>query len=545
MAFYQDGPELGNTYTTDAALLAALDRRLSSTVRDAWEPGLHKLGGLAAGEMLELAARAEAEPPQHVPYAPWGRRIDEIRVSDAWRRLHAIAAEEGVVATAFERADGEWSRLHQMLRLYLYHPSSAICSCPMAMTDGAARTLELFAPDTLREALLPRLLSRDPDRFWTAGQWMTERSGGSDVSGTGTVARAEGDGYRLYGDKWFTSATTSELAVTLARIERDGKRDEGLSLFLVRVRDANGQLQGIRLNRLKDKLGTRALPTAELTLDGAHGELLGEPGRGVRQISTVLNITRAYNACCAASSLGRGLALARDYAGRRSAFGKPLDQQPLHVDTLDRIDTEYRAAMLLVLELAELLGRSEAGQASAEQEMLLRILTPIAKLYTAKQAVAGISEVLECFGGAGYVEDTGLPAMLRDVQVLSIWEGTTNVLSLDLLRALARPEAGAVLAGALTARLEVIECGTLHAQRDRLEQWLLALKRRLAEAPGPAGARDLAYAAARCLCGVLLIEQAAWADTQGHSDANAAVRAAQQWVDSGGMPLAQPSGFTA
>jgi len=452
--------------------------------------------------------------------------------------LHAVVAREGVVATAFERAEGEWSRLHQMLRLFLYHPSSAFCSCPMAMTDGAARVLELHAPESLRGELLPRLLSRDPASFWTAGQWMTERSGGSDVSGTETVARTQGNGYRLYGDKWFTSATTSELAVTLARIEKDGKASEKLSMFLVRMRDAQGRLRGIRVNRLKDKLGTRALPTAELTLDGAPAQLIGEPGHGVRLISTVLNITRIYNACCAAAMLARGLQLARDYAEKREAFGRPIARHPLHAETLDRVEADYRVALLLVVEVAHLLGRSETDKASAQELQLLRLLTPVVKLYTGKQVVAGISEILECFGGAGYIEDTGLPVLLRDAQVLSIWEGTTNVLSLDLLRALATPEAAATLGSWLTERLEAVEAERWRQARDTLEQWLLVVKRRLAQdAAGPAGARGLAFDLARCLGGILLLEQAAWAETAEHDDAMAARRALDCWLASRGQPL--------
>ncbi len=541
MDFYQEGPSLTNTFSADTALCAALERMLPEAVRKALEPGLILLGQRAAGEMLELADAAERQQPEHIPFDPWGRRIDEIRVSDAWKRLHAIAAQEGVVATAFEREHGEFSRLHQMLRLYLYHPSSAICSCPMAMTDGTARVLELYAPAALRDELLPRLTSRQPEDFWTAGQWMTERTGGSDVSGTSTVARLEGDHYRLYGDKWFTSATTSELAVTLARIEDAGKPSDKLSMFLVRMRDEQGRLQGIRVNRLKDKLGTRALPTAELTLDGANAHLLGEPGRGVRQIATVLNITRAYNTCCAVGTLGRGLMLARDYADKREAFGKKLAEHALHMDTLARVEAEFRAGLLLTLELGQLLGLSETGRATPEQEMLLRILTPVAKLYTGKQVMAGISEILESFGGAGYIEDTGLPVLLRDAQVLSIWEGTTNVLSLDLIRALSERKAASALLQALRQRCSYASEGSgVREEVKVLANWLEILERQLAN-QAPSDARELGYAVARCVSGVLLLEQSAWAASGKHEDEAASTRALNLWLESGGMPLSQPS----
>ncbi|HEX6630491.1 MAG TPA: acyl-CoA dehydrogenase family protein, partial [Gemmatimonadaceae bacterium] len=345
MDFFQDPPRLGNQYDDDHLLRSWLRRALPREVHDEIEPGLRHLGARAAGDLLALADAAEREPPRHVPYDPWGRRVDVIESSDAWRALDRAAAEEGIVATAYERAHGALSRVHQLARLYLYHPSSAIYSCPLAMTDGAARTLERWgADDPYFRGVLERLTTRDPARFWTSGQWMTERTGGSDVSGTSTVARRRGDGaYALTGAKWFTSATTSQVALTLARIVGgDDMNDDadapagtaGLSLFLVELRDTQGTLRGIRVDRLKDKLGTRALPTAELTLIDAPARLVGGPGHGVRRSATVLNVTRLYKAVCAVANMRRALALAADYATRRVAFGRPLAEHPLHVETL-------------------------------------------------------------------------------------------------------------------------------------------------------------------------------------------------------------------
>ncbi|MEA5444694.1 acyl-CoA dehydrogenase family protein [Gammaproteobacteria bacterium AB-CW1] len=511
-SFFQQGPVLDGDLLADRALADYLQLRLPVDCKSRWEPGLRQLWRRARDEMPTLAAEAERDPPEHVPYDPWGRRIDRIRVSEAWRQLEAIAAEEGVVATAFERADGAWSRVHQFLRLYLYHPSSAIASCPMAMTDGAARVIELYGDGDLRERVLPRLLSCEPESFWTAGQWMTERSGGSDVSRSETVALPEEQGYRLHGVKWFTSATTSQVAMTLARVKERGGEDEKLSLFFVELRDADGALRNIQVNRLKDKLGTRALPTAELTLAGTPARMVGERGRGVATISSILNITRLYNACCAAGYIGRGLMLATDYARKRQAFGRALIDQPLHRETLADLTVEHQAAFQLVFEAARLLGRDECGAISEDEAAVLRLLTPVVKLYTGKQAVAACSEVLEAFGGAGYVEDTGLPSLLRDAQVLSIWEGTTNVLSLDLLRAMGDGEAWQTFTGFWQARLSALGAGdeSLNALADELEalaRWPQALLAE-GEARLQANARQLAYRIARLVAGILLAEQA-------------------------------------
>lgn len=524
----QARPQLANQFDDDAALRAHLAWRLPADVHAAVTPGLAALGARAAGDLLALAAAAEAAPPRLVQYDPWGRRVDRIETSPAWRALGEAAVEEGIVATAYERREGRWSRLHQFARLYLYHPSSALYSCPLAMTDGAARVLELHgSPGRVCETL-PRLTGRDPRTAWTSGQWMTEQTGGSDVSGTRTEAREVDGQVRLYGKKWFTSAVTSEMALVLAR----DPGGAGLSLYYVETRDPDGALRNIRVERLKDKLGTRAMPTAELTLDGTPAERVGEAGQGVRTVAAMLNVTRLYNACCAAAAMRRAVALARDYAGRRVAFGRPIAGHPLHAATLAELDTEVRAACALVFELALLLGVDETGAASTEERALLRLMTPVAKLYTAKQAVAVTSEALECFGGAGYIEDTDLPRLLRDAQVLPIWEGTTNVLSLDVLRALAKPGTFDAYAADVERRLRAATAPALAPAREAVAAALARLRAqfaRMGEGPDArveAEARGFAYGLARCYAGAVLV---GLAHASAGRDAHAHAAAALHW----------------
>ena len=266
---------------------------------------------------------------------------------------------------------------------------------------------------------------------------MTERTGGSDVGASETKARF-GDGtWRLYGTKWFTSATTSQMALTLGRPEGNPAGGKGLALFYVEMRDEKGQLQNISINRLKDKLGTRKIPTAELSLEGTPAVLVSDARDGIKNITPMLSLTRTWNAFGSVWIMRRGVALAQSYAKVRSAFGGKLIDKPLHLDTLAQINAKTQGATLLAFRCAEILGKIECDEASDEEESLFRILTPIAKLTTAKQAVAVCSEAVECFGGAGYIEDTGVPRLIADAQVLPIWEGTTNILSLDTLRALA------------------------------------------------------------------------------------------------------------
>jgi len=546
--FFQSPPTLGNQYLDDRVLRAYLRRTLPPEIFEEIEPDLTRLGDRAVGDLLALSDAAEAAPPRHVPYDAWGRRVDRIETSDAWRALDRVAAEEGLVAIGYERAHGALARVDQFARLYLYAPSSATYSCPLAMTDGAARCLELYGDDELRRTAFRHLTSRDPDTFWTSGQWMTERTGGSDVSGTSTVARPVGGGrtgdYRLYGTKWFTSATTAQVALTLARTEGAPAGSAGLSLFFVALRDRRGALQHIRVNRLKDKLGTRALPTAELALDGTPARLVGGLGHGVRKIAALLTITRVYNAVCALAGMRRAIALATAYARMRVAFGRPLIEQPLHVETLAAMEVECEAAFHLTFRVVELLGKEECGEADGDDLALLRLLTPVAKLYTAKQAVAVASEAIEAFGGAGYVEDTGLPRLLRDAQVLSIWEGTTNVLSLDVLRATAKGNVLGPLLRDASRRLDAVTLPELLPSvgrvRDAARRLAAHVERAATEGAEyrQAGARGVAYALARTYAGALLLDHAEWSGR--HDGDRRAATAAVRWCAQDLAPLVDP-----
>lgn len=527
--FIQDPPKLGNQYDDDPVLRGYLRWRLPKKVLAEIDADLHRLGERVVTDILALAEKAETSPPRHVPLDGWGRRIDRIETSDAWRELDRVSATEGIVATAYERAHGAHSRIDQFARLYLFAPSSALYSCPLAMTDGAARFLEVHG-DSATRGVFDRLTTRDPAKFWTSGQWMTERTGGSDVGSTTTIAKCEsGNDYRLHGLKWFTSATTSQVAMTLARIEGAQPGGAGLSVFLITLRDAAGKLRNIRVDRLKDKLGTRALPTAELTLEGTPARLVGGAGDGIRKMATLLNVTRVYNAVAAVAGMRRCVAMATDYARRRHAFGKPLIQLPLHVETLAEMQLEVRAAFLLAFRLVELLGKEESGEASESELQMLRFLIPVAKLYTAKQAIAVASETVEAFGGAGYVEDTGIPRLLRDAQVLSIWEGTTNVLSLDTLRAIERSDAIGAWTADVRRRVGTAPAPELERCAERVSTAVQSVAEYASRAAGAgkdfqqAGARAFSYAIARIEAAALLIEHATVAGD------DAAMIAAQRW----------------
>lgn len=518
MPFKQEPPALGNQYADDRALRSYLRRALPAGVLREVESSLHDLGELAGGELYRMQLAERLQEPRLVRWDAWGERVDAVEVTPLWRAAERLAAEHGLVATAYERRHGPHSRVHQAALAHLFTPSTDIYSCPLAMTDGAARTLLASGNRALIDRVVPRLTSRDPRRFWTSGQWMTEQAGGSDVGLTETAARQDAEGnWRLYGRKWFTSAVGAQVALTLARPEGNAPGGRGLALFLVETRGADGRLRGITVERLKDKLGTRKVPTAELTLEGTPAEPVRGTTDGVRHITPMLNVTRLWNGLSAAALMRRGLALARDYARRRVAFGAPLSEKPLHADTLAGLQAEAEAALHLAFRVAELVGREESGELGEEGAHLLRLLTPLMKLTTARQAVAVAGEVLEAFGGAGYVEDTGLPALARDAQVLPIWEGTTNVLALDALRAAGRGgEALASLKGEIESCARAARDGRLAGAAGvalRALEHALSWLARASAAGQPtleAGARRFALTLGRAHALALLARHAQW-----------------------------------
>ena len=329
------------------------------------------------------------------------------------------------------------ARLFAFTRTIMFSPISKVVLCPVSMSDGAARVLELFGSQKQQYDTFRRLCSTDAHENWTSGQWMTERPGGSDVSRTETVARhIAGKKYKMDGFKWFSSATDGDVALALARTDADtSKGSKGLSLFLIKIRDKQtGKLNGIRIHRLKKKFGTRYLPTAELELDGCEGELIGELGKGVATIAPVLNISRLYSAAGAVGGLSWGLRLATAYATVRPVGTGKLSELALHNDQLLKVTVLYRAYLQIFLQTVLLTGADEAEQATERERTRLRLLTPALKAFVATRGTEVYLTLMESFGGQGYMQEVGIGEMIQDLSVERIWEGTPSLLSLDVLR---------------------------------------------------------------------------------------------------------------
>ena len=523
MSFLQDAPQLTHPYRSDRLLLNLLDRALPVARRAALDVDLDALGDYAL-MAWQRAGSTTRRKPVLTRWGAWGQRIDRIELTTAWQEGPHLTTRHAILATG--HANHGHARLEQFARVYLYHLASEFYTCPLAMTDGAATAIKASGNAELIKRVLPHFLSRDASTFWLSGQWMTETIGGSDVGNTETVARQDAAGqWRLHGRKWFSSAVVGEAALALARPEGAGTGTGALALFYVETMDGERRKPGLVIDRLKDKLGTQELPTAEIHLEGLPAWPLGELAHGVRQVAPMLNVTRTWNAICAVASMARAVSLARDFATRRLAFGRPLIEQPLHAQTLADMQAQFEAAFALAFEVAHLLGRVEQGEATPEEAAVLRLLTPLAKLWTGKLAVKLCSETLECFGGAGYIEDTGLPQLLRDAQVYAIWEGTTNVLSLDSLRALAGDSLGALRA----STLRWLEGNDDIRAGSTIKQTLEAATRWLDQHGGQrdmleAGARGFAFTLARCAAAALLARQATWSKNYGDGRPTAALQ---------------------
>ncbi|GAO17940.1 hypothetical protein UVI_02026820 [Ustilaginoidea virens] len=447
------------------------------------------------------------------------------------RALTFLRCHFSMVATGYDSPYGAYSRPLQFLRTHLWVGSCANVGCPSAMQDGAACLLRRHLTDPKLSASLSaeqrkvfenayrRLTSRKPGYAWTSGQWMTERTGGSDVSLTETVATYQPDGaagllaskedqmplgpWSISGFKWFSSATDSEMSVLLARTQAGG-----LSTFLAPMRkhdplavtlggepkEDGTVLNGVRIQRLKNKFGTQSLPTAELVLDNMRGWIVGQEGRGIHEISNILTLTRVHSAVAAVGGVGRGLGIARAYAlvrevGAGNKARMRLVDSPLHMRTLAKLSAEYHRLMLITFYTSYVLGVSEHapvdGRSSAsEQQMspalqavtprkqstepLLRIMTQLTKAYVCKPSVPLLFSCMESLGGVGYLvnqdqEHLNISRIYRDTCVLPIWEGTTDVLCTDLIRAIKHRHGGA---GSMAALDELVK--TASAFRGKL-----------------------------------------------------------------------------
>jgi putative acyl-CoA dehydrogenase len=396
-----------------------------------------EIGRLAGDDgTRQLGRRAERNKPVLHTHDRYGHRIDEVEYDPSYHQLMQTAVHHGLHGApwADDRRGAHVARAAKFMAWNV----DAGHSCPISMTYAVVPALR--ADPGLSAQFEPLLSNREYDpalrdpatkRGLIAGMSMTEKQGGSDVRANSTVASPQADGtYALVGHKWFTSAPMSDMFLTLAQAPG------GLSCFLVPRVLPGGARNELRLMRLKDKLGNRSNASSEIEYDGAVGWLVGEEGRGVRTIVEMVNMTRLDCVIGSSSGMRAGLVQAVHHAQHRRAFGKPLIKQPLMRNVLADLVIESEAATTAMMRLAGANDRAIRGD--QDEAALRRIGLAVTKYYVCKRAPTAVGEALECLGGNGYVEDSDLPRLYREMPLQSIWEGSGNVAALDALRALAR-----------------------------------------------------------------------------------------------------------
>jgi alkylation response protein AidB-like acyl-CoA dehydrogenase len=448
-----------NWWLDDEPFRGALAARLDPAVLERAEPLLEEMGRLAPEFFAPRARVADRHRPVLERYDRSGRRLDRISYHPAYEEMTREAYGFGVVRPT--DAHGPFPHLVKFALGYLFSQGEAGLYCPVCCTDGVIRILERFQPE-LAERFVPRLTSTDPDELLQGAMFMTEKTGGSDLSRIQTRARSEDGRWRLYGEKWFCSNVDAGLILTIARAP------DGPTVFLVPA-EVDGEPNRYRIERLKDKLGVASMPTGEVVYDGALAYQVGEPGKGIRVAAELFNISRIYNAVASIGGAKRALREALAATRDRVAFGAPVARHPLAMQDLARLTVELEANTALVLETVRYLDRVDGGGDHGDRRML-RVLTPLAKLITGKFAVRAASSAMELLGGNGYIEDFDTPRLLRDAQVLPIWEGTTNVLTLDAVRSMARE--GTLDALLADARSRLPQDGDLGAQAKQVREAL-------------------------------------------------------------------------
>jgi putative acyl-CoA dehydrogenase len=494
----QVSPLTGHDVADDPALLAAADREGA-----AWASGdLHELGSLAASAAVQEHARlANEHPPVLRSHDARGNRIDEVEFHPSWHALMNTAVAHGLHGAAWaDQSPG--AHVARAAKFYIWAQAEAGHGCPISMTYAAVPALRQEAG--LADRFEPLLAAREYDpglrppegkAGLLSGMAMTEKQGGSDVRAVATHAEpapAEGDGAHLItGHKWFCSAPMCDLFLVLAQ------GPAGLTCFLLPRVLPDGSRNAMRIQRLKDKLGNRSNASAEVEFDAALAWQVGAAGRGIPTIIEMVSATRLDCVLGSAAAMRQGCVAAIHHTSQRQAFGKDLVAQPLMASVLADLVVESEASTTLALRLAGAAERASRG--NAQEAALLRVALPAAKHWVCKRAPAHVAEALECLGGNGYIEESGLPRLYREAPLNSIWEGSGNVTALDVLRALTRSTEPA---DALLAELDQAAGGD-----RRLDEACGRLRRLLpglAATAGPADAVAAEYAARR-LAGVIAV----------------------------------------
>ena len=431
-----------NNYREDTELQQLLALYLPADLYAHLQPYFDRMGELAGGAVDDWALEADRNPPTLEMRNRAGQEVQRIVKHPAYIEMEKVAYQQFGLAAISHREDmlgwkGKMPAIVKYALTYLFVQSEFGLCCPLSMTDSLTRTLRKYGDEKLVAKYLPKLLAMDFDSAVQGSMFMTEQAAGSDISNTLTMAYPQEDGsWRLYGEKWFCSNPDAGFGMVLARVEGGPPGMKGISLFLLPRQLDDGSTNHYTIVRLKDKMGTRSMASGEIRMEGAVAYLVGEQGRGFVQIADMVNNSRLSNGMRSAGMMRRAVAEAEYIARERWAFGKQLQDMPLMKVQLDKLRVPAEQARTMVFQTAAALTRSDAGEENAYA--LLRILTPLIKFRACRDARKVAGDAMEVRGGCGYIEEWADPRLVRDAHLGSIWEGTSNIVALDVVRAIKR-----------------------------------------------------------------------------------------------------------
>ncbi|WP_254831076.1 acyl-CoA dehydrogenase family protein [Haloglomus salinum] len=517
-----------NYWEYDPTLQAVAERLYPDSDLDWAQSQLEEFGEVLGHSVAHNAALIDENPPELHTYDNYGEVQNHVEYHPKQFENERITYEEfGLSHDVFHAPEGRDEPLnisHALLMQTFLSYADQGFTCPASMTVGAAIVLEKFDDGPLEE-FFQGLTADDYDEHIEGAMFLTEKQGGSDVGANETRAEPadpetvsddapeDAEVYRLHGEKWFCSNIDGQGALALARTPDADEGTAGLSLFLV-PHEVDGQPNGQVYRRLKDKLGTLSVPTGEIEFEGAEAYLVGEAERGFKYMAEMMNYERLSNAAASVSAIGRTLLAAKVRAADREAFGDVIQEYPLMRRDLVEMTVDYEAAATFTFEAARLMDRREEEGDESEAYRLMRLLIPIAKYRTARMAVDNTSYAMEVLGGNGYVSGFVTERFFRDAQVLPIWEGPSNVLSLDVLRALEREGAAEALLPYVQAKLDAVEHPHLEPLAEEVEAAFGDLQRGLGALAGEDGdyaqyqAKKLADLIFDVVTATLLLEQA-------------------------------------
>ncbi|MFM0519015.1 MULTISPECIES: acyl-CoA dehydrogenase family protein [Caballeronia] len=445
-----------NFFNRDPSFGALLKSYLGETVYRDIEEQLVDLGQRASDELDVWATNADHHPPELRQRTRRGEALQHIDKHPDYVALERVAYAELGLAAMSHRENAPPPLVKYALTYLFVQAEFGLC-CPVSMTDSLTRTLRRFGTKALIERYLPMLASQDFDTLYQGAMFMTEQAAGSDVGRIATRATRSVDAHgnevwTLTGDKWFCSNADADLAMVLARPDDAPEGIKGLALFLLPKTREDGTRNAYRIVRLKDKLGSRSMASGEIVLEGAQAYLIGEVGRGFHQMADMINMSRLSNGVRAAGLMRRALTEALHVARNREAFGRKLIDMPLMQRQLLKLMLPAEQARSMFMQIATLLARADRGDALAAK--CVRILTPLIKFRACRDARRVTGDAMEVRGGVGYIEEWADPRLVRDAHLGSIWEGTSNIVALDVARAARREGALDALAQHVGAMLD-------------------------------------------------------------------------------------------